>query len=261
MVHVINYGGGLGGRDAVRVAGRYRSRDIWASGQRQEHSALEMLARRRRRSASAAVGVYGGNRIGDLKMRTYSHPKTMAGRGCGRPGRSLGAASLTERRRAWRLRNARLRRGTAARHAEDVRPVGRPGAAGQRQDCRDKINLTGAPTYRLGYLPLEDTHYTHPQVIAAVGPPDGQGRRPPHPHAGKPLVHCRSGRGVHAAGQLGAARHPRRRAEGGVREHQFPGARPKNIRACGAARRPHLPGLRPEPFLRRLRRFRHRWPR
>lgn len=31
-----------------------------------------------------------------------------------------------------------------------------------------KVNLTGAPTYRLGYLPLEDTHYTHPQVIAAA---------------------------------------------------------------------------------------------
>ena len=31
-----------------------------------------------------------------------------------------------------------------------------------------KVNLTGAPTYRLGYLPLEDTHYTHPHVIAAV---------------------------------------------------------------------------------------------
>src|SRR3989442_1039992 len=31
-----------------------------------------------------------------------------------------------------------------------------------------KINLTGAPTYRLGYLPAEDTHYTHPQVIAAT---------------------------------------------------------------------------------------------
>jgi uncharacterized protein (DUF362 family) len=31
-----------------------------------------------------------------------------------------------------------------------------------------KINLTGAPTYRLGYLPLEDTHYTNPAVIAAA---------------------------------------------------------------------------------------------
>jgi uncharacterized protein (DUF362 family) len=31
-----------------------------------------------------------------------------------------------------------------------------------------KINLTGAPTYRVGYLPLEDTHYTHPHVIAAT---------------------------------------------------------------------------------------------
>jgi len=31
-----------------------------------------------------------------------------------------------------------------------------------------KINLTGAPSYRLGYLPCEDTHYTHPSVIAAT---------------------------------------------------------------------------------------------
>jgi uncharacterized protein (DUF362 family) len=31
-----------------------------------------------------------------------------------------------------------------------------------------KINLTGSTTYRLGYLPAEDTHYTHPQVIAAT---------------------------------------------------------------------------------------------
>jgi len=31
-----------------------------------------------------------------------------------------------------------------------------------------KINLTGSPTYRLGYWPLEDTHYTHPHVIAAT---------------------------------------------------------------------------------------------
>jgi uncharacterized protein (DUF362 family) len=31
-----------------------------------------------------------------------------------------------------------------------------------------KINLTGDPTYRLGYLPLGDTHYTHPNVISAA---------------------------------------------------------------------------------------------
>jgi uncharacterized protein (DUF362 family) len=31
-----------------------------------------------------------------------------------------------------------------------------------------KINLTGSPTYRLGYYPCEDTHYTHPKVIGAV---------------------------------------------------------------------------------------------
>src|ERR1017187_6513797 len=31
-----------------------------------------------------------------------------------------------------------------------------------------KINLTGETTYRLGYAPLGDTHYTHPAVIAAT---------------------------------------------------------------------------------------------
>jgi uncharacterized protein (DUF362 family) len=31
-----------------------------------------------------------------------------------------------------------------------------------------KINLTGAPNLRVGYSPLGDTHYTHPQVIAAT---------------------------------------------------------------------------------------------
>ena len=31
-----------------------------------------------------------------------------------------------------------------------------------------KINLTGAYTYRLGYAPLGDSHYTHPAVIAAA---------------------------------------------------------------------------------------------
>jgi uncharacterized protein (DUF362 family) len=31
-----------------------------------------------------------------------------------------------------------------------------------------KINLTGAPTYRLGYSPAEETHYTHPAVVAAA---------------------------------------------------------------------------------------------
>lgn len=31
-----------------------------------------------------------------------------------------------------------------------------------------KINLTGAPNYRFGYLPLGDTHYTNPLVITAA---------------------------------------------------------------------------------------------
>jgi len=31
-----------------------------------------------------------------------------------------------------------------------------------------KVNMTGEPGYRLGHLPAEDTHYTHPRVIAAT---------------------------------------------------------------------------------------------
>src|ERR1019366_5121277 len=31
-----------------------------------------------------------------------------------------------------------------------------------------KVNMTGDPGYRLGHLPAEDTHYTHPRVIAAT---------------------------------------------------------------------------------------------
>jgi uncharacterized protein (DUF362 family) len=31
-----------------------------------------------------------------------------------------------------------------------------------------KINLTGSPSYRVGYLPLGDTHYTNPHVIGAT---------------------------------------------------------------------------------------------
>lgn len=31
-----------------------------------------------------------------------------------------------------------------------------------------KVNLTGDTGYRLGHLPAEDTHYTHPRVIAAT---------------------------------------------------------------------------------------------
>ncbi len=31
-----------------------------------------------------------------------------------------------------------------------------------------KVNMTGDPGYRLGYVPAGDTHYTHPRVIAAT---------------------------------------------------------------------------------------------
>src|ERR1035437_4398288 len=50
-----------------------------------------------------------------------------------------------------------------------------------------KINMTGDTSYRLGHTPAEDTHYTHPRVIAATvhlmgragarrGAPPGMGR-------------------------------------------------------------------------------------
>lgn len=31
-----------------------------------------------------------------------------------------------------------------------------------------KVNMTGDPSYRMGHAPAEDTHYTHPRVIAAT---------------------------------------------------------------------------------------------
>ena len=46
--------------------------------------------------------------------------------------------------------------------------LGGLGRLAKRKTVAIKINLTGSPTYRLGYLPLEDTHYTHPHVIAAA---------------------------------------------------------------------------------------------
>ena len=116
-----------------------------------------------------------------------------------------------------------------------------------------KINLTGAPTYRIGYLPLEDTHYTNPQVIAAV---------------------------VHLMGKAGARRirileSPWSTADPVEEYVMRANWEPRDILCAaqnvefentnylgtgeeifahgGAARRLHLPGLRSEPFLRRLR--------
>src|ERR1039458_970178 len=52
-----------------------------------------------------------------------------------------------------------------------------------------KINMTGDTSYRLGHTPAEDTHYTHPRVIAAtVAPP------------GRPLGGCRWRRAQHRRG-------------------------------------------------------------
>ena len=119
-----------------------------------------------------------------------------------------------------------------------------------------KINLTGSPTYRLGYLPLEDTHYTHPQVIAAT---------------------------VHLLGKAGARRirmleSPWSTADP-VEEYllranweprDILGAAPnvefentnylghgqEILAPAGAVRRLHFPGVRSEPLLPGLRRLR-----
>jgi len=46
--------------------------------------------------------------------------------------------------------------------------LGGLGAIVKNKTVAIKVNLTGAPTIRLGYAALEDTHYTHPRVIAAT---------------------------------------------------------------------------------------------
>src|ERR1039458_9398425 len=71
-----------------------------------------------------------------------------------------------------------------------------------------KINLTGSPTYRLGYLPLEDTHYTHPHAedVRPIGRLGTAGQREDGRHQDQPdgLAHLPAG--VSAAG--GHALHP-----------------------------------------------------
>ena len=114
-----------------------------------------------------------------------------------------------------------------------------------------KINLTGAPTYRLGYLPAEDTHYTHPHVIAATVHLMGK--------AGARRIRLLESPWSTAdpieevlLGQLGAARHSQRRAERGVREYQLSRASQPVRAHDGAAGRAGVSRLRAESLLPRL---------
>ena len=117
-----------------------------------------------------------------------------------------------------------------------------------------KLNLTGAPVYRLGHAPAGLAHWTHPAAIGAT---------------------------VHLLGKAGARRirllespwntadpveeymidagwEPRDslcRPRRGIREYQLSRPRPQ-VRAHGVGAGLHLPCLRPEPLLPGLRRLR-----
>src|ERR1017187_3828654 len=102
-------------------------------------------------------------------------------------------------RRAWLLRTAAVLLGTALAGIRLGRAAGAPALPVAVARCRTydagelvpalsrmfdqlgglgrlvggrtvgiKINLTGEITCRLGYAPMEDTHFTHPAVIAAT---------------------------------------------------------------------------------------------
>ena len=94
-----------------------------------------------------------------------------------------------------------------------------------------KINLTGAPTYRIGYLPLEDTHYTNPYVIAAVAHLMGKAGARRIRILESPWSTADPVEEYIMQGQLGAARHPGRRARTWSSKTPTIWARRRNIRA------------------------------
>ena len=73
-----------------------------------------------------------------------------------------------------------------------------------------KINLTGDPTYRLGYAPLGDSHYTHPQGASVGGERQG-GHRVRQPPGGRltaaRLWRPKATQSTVLPGGRGAARH------------------------------------------------------
>ena len=117
-----------------------------------------------------------------------------------------------------------------------------------------KINLTGAPTYRLGYLPLEDTHYTHPQVIAAAVHLMGKAgarriRLLESPWStADPVEEYLLQANWEPRDILGAA------ANVEFENTNYLGQGEEVLAHEGALRRLYVPGLRPESLLRRLRR-------
>ncbi len=115
-----------------------------------------------------------------------------------RPSDIAVARSVTHTRREWLIRTASMLPGAVVASALPRRSHALPTAPVAIARCRDydsnllpamekmfdqlgglgklvkgktvavKINLTGSPSYRFGYYPLGDTHYTNPRVIAAT---------------------------------------------------------------------------------------------
>src|ERR1019366_4936090 len=144
-------------------------------------------------TASAGGGAIRGGGVGSLGGRMYKK--------CSRREWLLGTAAALPA--AW-LAGSRLGRAAAA----PALPVA--GARGKTYDPAElvatlsrmfdqlgglgrlvngktvgiKINLTGDPTYRLGYAPLGDSHYTHPQGASVGGERQG-GHRVRQPPGGR----------------------------------------------------------------------------
>ena len=127
--------------------------------------------------------------------------------------------------------------------ANYVRPTGRIGPPGQGQNRRHQ-DQSDRRAHLPDRLPSARGHALYqPASDRRRRAPHGQSRRASHPHSGESLVHRRSGGGIRDAGQLGAARHPGRRPECGVRKHQLSGTGQEILAHGGAAWRLHLSRL------------------
>ena len=120
-----------------------------------------------------------------------------------------------------------------------------------------KLNFNGGPTVRLGHLPLGDTHWPHPNLLAATIQLMAR--------AGAYRVRLVEGAAAPRTDpfeehMLDANWDPRQFLSAAPRvefeEHQLHQRRQKVYTAAGAARRAAVSSLRPEPLLRGLQRLR-----
>src|ERR1019366_4387408 len=126
---------------------RCRSMLLWSWIYREEVTGMQTLHTRREwlwKTAAAVSGAYGAGRSMGRAAEAPTAPVAVAR--C----RTYDPAELVP----------------AMRKMSDQ--LGGLGRLVKGKTVAIKINLTGSPTYRLGYLPLGDTHYTHPHTIAAA---------------------------------------------------------------------------------------------